>query len=1446
MDDTYRQGLPPRQGLYDPRFEHDACGVGLVADLSNRPSHRIVALGLTALRRLAHRGAAGWDPETGDGAGLLVGLPDAFFRARVGGLPETYAVAMLFGGEGCEEAFGEILRAEGLTPLAWREVPVCPEAIGRSARASRPRIRQLFVAPPAGCLGDALERRLFVARRRAEKALGGALHVCSLSARSVVYKGLLLAHQLPAFYPDLRAPDFASALAVAHQRYSTNTFPAWHLAQPFRLLAHNGEINTLRGNLAALRAREPGLAGALLGDDLPKVLPLVPPGQSDSACLDNLLELLVRAGRSLPHAMLMLMPQAWGPTHRMGNDLRGFLEYESALMEPWDGPAAVVFSDGLRAGAAIDRNGLRPARYALCRDGTFVLASEAGVLDLPPGDVLRRGRLRPGEMLWLDLPAHRLLGDAELKNRIARQRPYRRWAEENRIAVDGLFIETAPDPVPGGLESLRRRFGYTREDVALTLLTMARQGREPLGAMGDDSPLAILSERPRPLFDYFRQRFAQVTNPPIDPIRERAVMSLMTYVGNRADILSETPAHARLIKMRRPILTDAEVTRLGRVAAEDFRPATLRLAFPAGGDGAALEAALEALAARAVALAKGEGRHILILSDRALAEGEAPIPSLLAVAAVNRALVEAGVRPGTGLIVQTGEVREVSHAALLLAYGATAIHPWLALATVADLAARGQTASDAVTATGNLIRAFSQGILRIMSKMGVSTLRSYRAAQLFEAVGLGEAFVDRWFPGTVSRVGGIGLDAVAAEAGRRADPGPPAPECHRWAPPLLADLRHAVREGDEARFRRFSRAADGQTGTLRACLAFAPADPIPLAEVEDEEAILRRFVAGAMSLGSLSPEAHETIARAFNALGAMSDSGEGGEDPARDGTDRASAIRQVASGRFGVTASYLRHAKDLQIKVAQGAKPGEGGQLPGHKVDATVARLRHARPGLTLISPPPHHDVYSIEDFAQLIHDLRAVNPAARISVKLVSESGVGTVAAGVAKALADVILVSGGDGGTGAAHLSSIRHAGLPWEIGLAETHQTLTLNRLRRRVRLQVDGGLRTGRDVVVAALLGAQEFGFGTALLVSLGCVMCRRCHAGACPAGLATQDPTCRARFAGEAGHVAAYLRFVARETREWLAALGLRSLDEACGRADLLRPAEGLPPKAATLDLAALLRRVAPDPDEPVPAKAPAAAFDRDLLLPALGGAEAVRAGRPGTADLPVRNVDRSVGAGLAGEIAAAMGEAGFPEGTFAVRLRGVAGQSLGAFLPRGVTLTLEGVANDAVGKGLSGGVLTVRPPAAEGYAPEANVAAGNVVGYGATSGRIHVGGQVGERFAVRNSGATLTCEGTGDYGCEYMTGGRVLVLGRVGDSFAAGMTGGLAYVLDEAGDLDLRCALDDVDLENVDPGTEAAEELRALLGAHAAATASPKAGRILADLPAWLPRFVRVRPASAR
>ena len=1212
--------------LYSPANEHDACGVGLVARLSGEASRDIVVSGLTILKRLMHRGATGNDPETGDGAGLLLRIPDAFFRAAIPTLPPAgaYGVAMLFGGVGDEPALEAAAAAEGFDVLAWRDVPVDPSAIGPVARAALPRIRQLFLAPsPDGQLSTgqlppfsaALERRLLVLRRQLERAAPAA-YICSCSARTVVYKGLLLATQIERFYPDLADPSFISSFAIVHQRYSTNTFPSWPLAHPFRALAHNGEINAIKGNLGALAAREPALASPLFGDDIKKLLPVARPGQSDSASLDNMFELLVAAGRSAPHAMMMLLPQAWGAKYRVGHDVRAFFEYHSALMEPWDGPAAVAFTDGLSLGAALDRNGLRPARWTLARDGLFVLASETGVLDIPAADVARHGRLSPGTLLWLDLDAHRLVEDAELKAFHARRRPYRRWVAENHIPVSGLFSEVLPPPLPdtgANRDKMRRdqlRFGWTLEDVELILRPMAETGREPVGSMGNDTALACLSSSPRSFFDHFHQLFAQVTNPSIDPIREELVMSIMTYIGNLPNILDESPAHARLVKLTRPVLTDDELRRLRNIP--EFPAKTLPLHFAGS-----LRDAIDALTADALSAVRA-GTRILVLSDRVSPPpGDAGIPVLLAVAAVNRALSDAGLRPSVGLVAETGEVREVHHFAALLGFGATAVAPWLALETVATL-----DAHHAVRAASNYVNALCKGLLKIMSKMGISTLRSYRSAGIFQAIGLGPRLVSEFFPTLSSPVSGLELEDLdrrlhpsgptfgGAASSRAGGPGaqppssspmgfavavpsatgvpgaqppplvtrhsslvtppaastPPLPpgslyrfrtpgESHLWTPARLADLRAAVRTSDYALFKRFTSSVDSSRVTLRSLLSFNTAPiPLPLETVEPVEKILPHFLGGAMSMGSLSPEAHETIALALNGLGCMSNSGEGGEDPARYGTPKNSAVKQVASARFGVTAAYLRSARDLQIKLAQGAKPGEGGQLPGAKVDALVGRLRHARPGTTLISPPPHHDIYSIEDLAQLVHDLKCVNPSARVSVKLVSETGVGTIAAGVAKAHADVVIVSGFDGGTGAAPLSSQKHAGAPWEPGLAEAHQTLLLNDLRDRVRLQVDGQLRTGRDIVIAAILGADEFAFGTAMLVSLGCVQCRHCNLNACPVGIATQRPDLRQKFAGKPEHLQTYFRFLAQEVREILASLGLPSLAAARGRTDLLAPA----------------------------------------------------------------------------------------------------------------------------------------------------------------------------------------------------------------------------------------------------------------------------------------------------
>ena len=1428
-----------KTGLYDRNFEHDACGVGLVANLNNLASHDIVTNGLTVLKRLMHRGATGNDPETGDGAGLLLQIPDAFFRKRVAGLPPEgeYGIAMIFGAVGEEAVVEKTVRENGSDVIAWRDVPVVPEAVGPVARSVLPKIRQLFVI-------GADEHRLYLIRRTIEKALKRG-YVCSFSTRTIVYKGLLLAPQVEKFYPDLTDADFTSAIALVHQRYSTNTFPTWELAHPFRMLAHNGEINTIRGNLNQLKAREKNLASPLFGEDLAKILPLVKDGQSDSASLDNMFELLVAAGRDPAHAMLMLMPQAWGAKYHMGHDVRGFYEYHSALMEPWDGPAAVAFTDGIRAGAALDRNGLRPARWTLTKENLFVLASETGVLDIDPKDVVRHGRVRPGSMIYLDLPAHRLMEDAEIKTRYARRRPYRRWVEENRISIQGLFSEIVPSKVPGDLVHRQRRFGYSQEDLDLILKPMARDGKEPIGSMGNDAALACRSHERRSLFDCFHQLFAQVTNPPIDPIREELVMSLMTYIGNCGNILEETPAHAHLIKLRRPVLTDDELTRLSKVGDRGYPVAVLSTGFSGP-----LDVALEELGKRAVE-SVGSGAKIVVLSDK---EADQPaMPIILALASVNRALVDAGLRSSVGVIVQSGEVREVHHFAVLLGYGATAINPYLALESVSDL-----FPADPVAAASNYVQAVDKGLLKIMSKMGISTLRSYRSAQIFEIVGLADTVVERYFRGTPSRVGGLGFREIERnlhDYSRRAPDAslllPPGgqysyrkgAEDHLWTPQTVAAFRQAVRSNDYAKFKEYSAAVDAAEKrgcTLRGLFAFAPAKAIPVDEVEPVEAIMKHFVGGAMSLGSLSPEAHEAIARAFNSIGSMSNCGEGGLNAERFGTDADCGIKQVASGRFGVTLDYLRSAKDLQIKLAQGAKPGEGGQLPAHKVNEFVARLRHARPGTTLISPPPHHDIYSIEDLAQLIYDLRCANPKARISVKLVSEAGVGTIAAGVAKAHADVVLVSGFDGGTGAAPLTSMKHAGLPWELGLAETQQTLVKNGLRGRVKIQVDGQLKTGRDIVIAALLGAEEFGFGTTLLVALGCVQDRRCHCDTCPVGIATQCAEKRKLFAGGPVHIVHFLRFLAEETREHLAALGLRSLDEAVGRTDLLMNDAS----NAGFDFSRLFVKEQGDEPKHTPGSNPYVfdSYDRHALIPALDGS-----GLPEDSisiDRGISNTDRTVGTEFAGEIAARYGK--LAEDSVRVNFNGIAGQSFGAFLGAGVTFRLSGAANDFVGKGLSGGIIAIRPPKEAALRPEDNIIAGNVIAYGATSGKIFLNGQAGERFGIRNSGATLVSEGIGDHGCEYMTGGEVVILGPTGVNFGAGMTGGIAYVLDETGDFDLRCNLSSIDLATVEAGSEDEHHLQDLIREHIRRTDSPLGKRMLENWDAYRPMFVKVIPVKEK
>ena len=1470
------------QGLYRAEYEHDACGVGMVANLSGEANHEIVLSGMTILKRLMHRGATGNDPETGDGAGILLKIPHKFFEGRVALLRDRmrssaslpFGVAMIFGGDGEDAKIESAIRGEGCEVLAWRDVPVNPDAIGHDARAVMPRIRQVFIGAPN--LGHqtsesrSFERCLYVIRRQIEKSTANT-YVCSCSSKTIVYKGLLLATQMEKFYPDLSDPDFVSPFAIVHQRYSTNTFPSWELAHPFRAIAHNGEINALKGNLNALAAREPSLEvpGDIL--DMKKILPLVNKNQSDSASLDNMFELLVAAGRDAPHAMMMLIPQAWGAKYHMGHDVRAFYEYHSALMEPWDGPAAVAFTDGTGLGATLDRNGLRPARWTLAKNGLFVLASETGVLDIPPEDVARHGRLRPGSILWLDLAKGRLMEDAEIKTFYARRRPYRRWLNENHIPVTGLFTEISPskNDIASIVADERKRFGWTLEDVELILRPMAETGQEPVGAMGNDAALACLrgqaEYRPGMLFDFFHQLFAQVTNPPIDPIREELVMSIMTYIGNRGNILAETPEHARLVKMTRPVLTDDEMRRMRNIP--EFPAATLPLFFDGG-----LKAALDKLADDALQAAK-DGAKIIILSDRELSATKDTvrlcvkkrIPSLLAVAAVNKALAEAGLRPSTGVVVESGEIREVHHFAVLLGFGATAVNPYLALATVAEIGK-----DDTVKATANYVKAVCKGLMKIMSKMGISTLRSYRSAKIFEAVGLGPEIMKEYFGGVTSPVGGLELEDIEkmiSSGGAGFEPGGEYRTRkggveHLWTPQRVTDFREAVRQNDYGRFKKYTDDIDKNSGvTLRSQLEFkderresiderAPSSRLlshvshhENINVESVDSIVKRFVGGAMSLGSLSPEAHETIALALNGLGTMSNSGEGGESPERFGTPMNSAIKQVASGRFGVTIEYLRSAKDLQIKLAQGAKPGEGGQLPAHKVNGLVAKLRHAKPGTTLISPPPHHDIYSIEDLAQLIYDLKCANPDARVSVKLVSEAGVGTIAAGVAKAHADVVVISGFDGGTGAAPLTSMKHAGLPWEMGLAEAHQTLVKNNLRDRVKLQVDGQLRTGRDIVIAAMLGADEFAFGTSMLVSLGCVQCRNCNLNCCPVGIATQKEELRAKFAGRPEHLQRYFKFLAEEVRETLAALGLQSLAEAKGRTDLLKAKDG-----SSFDFGDLLSTTeyTEHAENASPCNSVSSVvkenYDFRELIPAVERGET-------SLERKISNCNRSVGASLSGWLVANRSLDGLsPDGRTAfgltVDFTGVAGQSFGAFLAKGVTFNLKGEANDYVGKSLSGGTITIAPPDGFGGNAEESVIAGNVIAYGATSGAIFINGLAGERFGIRNSGATLVVEGIGDHGCEYMTGGVAVVLGQVGVNFAAGMTGGVAYVYDETATLDLNCNLDSVDLYPVEEGSESERELLKLLKEHVARTGSAKAKRLLAEWPDAIAKFARLTGLS--
>jgi glutamate synthase domain-containing protein 2/glutamate synthase domain-containing protein 1/glutamate synthase domain-containing protein 3 len=1480
-------------GLYDPRYEHDACGVAFVARLDGRATHKVVRRAVTVVENLEHRGATGSDPTTGDGAGILMQMPDALLRDTVDfELPARgrYGVAMCFlprhrvQRADVKQFIEAVVAAEGQQPLGWRRVPVDETAAGTSARAAAPIVEQLFIGLDDG-LGDELaaERKLYVIRRLIEKTVVEDLHIASMSSRTLVYKGMLIAHQLAQFFADLHDERTASALGLVHSRFSTNTFPSWPLAHPYRFIAHNGEINALMGNRNWMRARESSLRSDLFGDDLEKLAPIVQAGNSDSATFDNVLELLHLGGRSLPHALMMMIPEAYeGREEFVTEEVRGFYEFHSCLMEPWDGPAVIAATDGHVIGATLDRNGLRPGRWMETRDGHVVLASETGALPMPESEIVRKGRLQPGKLFLVDLDRHRIVDDADIKQEIATQQPYGEWFRECSVRFEDLPEKAPRSPRTEPLRTRQLAFGYSQEDLRVLLAPMAAEGAEPTGSMGNDLALAVLSDRSPSLFSYFKQLFAQVTNPAIDPIREKVVMSLSTGIGSELNLLDESPAHAHQLVMSQPILRNSELEKLRQVSHEIFRAETIDITWPIDDGPKGMARAVERICAEA-SYAIDRGANILILSDREVSKDRVPIPSLLAVSAVHNDLVRAGTRLRAGLVIESGEPREVHHMACLIGYGASAINPYLMFESLWELRGRrklpeGMTAAEAER---EVVKAIGKGLLKVLSKMGISTIQSYCGAQIFEAVGLHPNLVDEHFTGTPSRIGGVGLGELAREAldrhargyprAKAAPPpedeaadGPILPvggvymwrrggERHMWDPETVTRLQQVARtngddpEDAQAKYERFATLVNEENATkgmLRGLLELrGDVEPIPIDDVEPAKEIVKRFSTGGMSLGALSPESHEGLAQAMNRLGGKSNTGEGGEDPRRFADDRRSSIKQVASGRFGVTIEYLVNSDELQIKVAQGAKPGEGGQLPGHKVDRYIASLRHSTPGVGLISPPPHHDIYSIEDLKQLIYDLRCANPRARVSVKLVSEIGVGTVAAGVAKANADHVVIAGHDGGTGASPKSSIQHAGVPWEIGLAETQQTLMRNDLRSRIIVQTDGQMRTGRDVIVAALLGADEYGFSTAPLIAQGCIMMRVCHLNTCPVGIATQDPELRARFRGKPEHVVNYLFLVAEEVRRILASLGLRRLEDAIGRADLLVPDGAVTHwKAKGIDLSELLvvpdvppgtaRRRTRGPD-PVLGDH----LDHELIeacAPALARAEPVELSRP------IRNVHRTVGGLLSSAIARERGAAGLPPDTIRVDFHGSAGQSFAAWLAPGVSFTLWGDANDYTAKGMSGGTLAVRPAPDAGFVAEENVVVGNTVLYGATSGKAFFRGLAGERFAVRNSGVSAVVEGVGDHGCEYMTGGRVVVLGPTGLNFAAGMSGGIAYVLDPYGRLADRCNTELVDLEAVDEAD--AIELRELIAEHGERTGSSVAARVLETFDTLLPSFVKVFP----
>ncbi len=1496
-----KPGLPSAQGLYNPAFEHDSCGVGFIVHLKGQKSHKIIEDGITALENLAHRGATGSEPNTGDGAGVLIQLPHDFFRhvcAHEGiRLPEKghYGVGLFFASRDerarhqAMSLFQLVVEEEGQHLLGWRRVPTNNASIGKTALAAEPEMYHVFIGRGKDVPDqDAFERKLYVIRKRFEHYLvrfglrdAETFYFPSLSSRTLVYKGMLMAVQLREYFPDLSDPRMTSALCMFHSRFSTNTFPSWKLAHPYRMIAHNGEINTLRGNINWMRARESLLRSPLFEDGsglltsgIQRIVPIIDEKGSDTACFDNVLELLVMAGRPIHHAIMMMIPEPWDGHETMSQEKKDFYEYHSCLMEPWDGPASIAFTDGRTIGAVLDRNGLRPSRYIVTKDDLVIMASEVGVLPIEPERILYKGRLQPGRMFLIRLDEGRIVDDAELKHTMATEKPYGEWLRQHLKSFESFPEAPAPSPLEGDdLLEQQIAFGYTVEDLKYILGPMAKNAEEAVGSMGNDAALAVLSDKPQLLYNYFKQLFAQVTNPPLDAIREECVTSVRTTIGPEGNLLDPRPESCHRISLKMPFIDNAEMAKFKSLTDGYLRSAVLPMLFPANGGPEALERAMDELCRRADE-AIDNGANIIVLSDRGVSPEWAPIPTLLAVAGLHNHLVRERKRTRTGLVVETGEARESHHFALLIGYGADAVNPWLAIDTLGQMRRDGllDEGISYEEAVAHYLKAIKKGVVKIMSKMGISTIQSYRGAQIFEAIGLRQDFIDKYFTYTVSRIGGVGIEAIAIDTlanHRRAFPDRDGGlrtlawggqyqwrrdgEYHLFNPDTIFKLQHSTRTGNYQEFKEYSRLVDDQSEhlcTLRGLFELkSDRDPIPIEQVEPVESLFKRFATGAMSFGSISAEAHETLAIAMNRIGGKSNTGEGGEDrrryvPDPNGDSRRSAIKQVASGRFGVTSEYLVNADELQIKMAQGAKPGEGGQLPGHKVYPWIAAVRHSTPGVGLISPPPHHDIYSIEDLAQLIHDLKNANPRARINVKLVAEIGVGTVAAGVAKAKSDVVLISGHDGGTGASPLTSIKHAGIPWELGLAETHQTLVMNNLRDRIVVQVDGQMKTGRDVIIAALLGAEEYGFATAPLVVMGCVMMRVCHLDTCPVGIATQNPKLRAKFTGRPEDVVNFFTFIAQEVREYLAQLGYSSLDEIIGRTDLLDVRKAVDHwKAQGLDFSAILYRPEVGPEVATRCVREQdhgleKALDQKLLELA---APALERGEKVTIEMPIRNVNRTVGTMLGSEVTRRYGFAGLPDDTITLRFTGSAGQSFGAFLPSGITMWLEGDANDYIGKGLSGGKIIVYPPKGSTFVPEENILIGNVALYGATSGSLFARGVAGERFCVRNSGAMAVVEGTGDHGCEYMTGGRVVILGPTGRNFAAGMSGGIAYVYDPDGDFPIRCNLEMVDLEPLEE-PEDLDLVRGLMERHREYTGSTVADRLLRQWPKVAAKFVKVMP----